>query len=48
MLVTNGVASITYPEAVDGALVWGWIDGQKQRGDEASWLQRFTPRGARS
>ncbi|MFT3764588.1 MAG: YdeI/OmpD-associated family protein [Minicystis sp.] len=43
-----GVASITYPEAVDGALAWGWIDGQKQRGDEASWLQKFTPRGARS
>jgi uncharacterized protein YdeI (YjbR/CyaY-like superfamily) len=41
-------ASITYPEAVEVALAWGWIDGQKQRGDEASWLQRFTPRGARS
>src|SRR6478752_6446972 len=29
-------------------LAWGWIDGQKQRGDEASWLQKFTPRGAKS
>ena len=44
----SGRASITYPEAVDVALAWGWIDGQKQRGDEASWLQRFTPRGAKS
>jgi len=44
----SGVASVTYQEAVEGGLVWGWIDGQKQRGDESSWLQRFTPRGARS
>jgi len=42
------VPSITYAESVDVALSWGWIDGQKQRGDEASWLQRFTPRGAKS
>lgn len=40
--------SISYAEAVEVALTWGWIDGQKQRGDEASWLQKFTPRGARS
>lgn len=44
----SGVPSITYPEAIDVALAWGWIDGQKQRGDEASWLQKFTPRGAKS
>src|ERR1043166_8478299 len=44
----SGAASITYGEAIDVALAWGWIDGQKQRGDEASWLQKFTPRGARS
>jgi len=44
----SGTASITYAEAVDVALAWGWIDGQKQRGDEVSWLQKFTPRGARS
>jgi uncharacterized protein YdeI (YjbR/CyaY-like superfamily) len=43
-----GAASITYAEAIDVALAWGWIDGRKARGDEASWLQRFTPRGARS
>src|ERR1043166_2453170 len=44
----SGAASITYAEAIDVALVWGWIDGQKQRGDELSWLQKFTPRRAKS
>src|ERR1043166_9566988 len=42
----SGTASITYAEAIDVALSWGWIDGQKQRGDELSWLQKFTPRRA--
>jgi len=40
--------SVTYQEALDVALCYGWIDGQKKRGDEASWLQKFTPRGAKS
>lgn len=44
----SGAASITYAEAIDVALAWGWIDGQKRRGDHAWWLQKFTPRGARS
>ena len=44
----SGTVSITYAEAIDVALAWGWIDGQKQRGDEASWLQKYTPRGAKS
>lgn len=44
----SGTVSITYAEAVDVALAWGWIDGQKQRADEASWLQKFTPRRAKS
>lgn len=44
----SGTLSITYAEAVDVALAWGWIDGQKQRGDEASWLQKFTRRGPKS
>jgi uncharacterized protein YdeI (YjbR/CyaY-like superfamily) len=44
----SGAASITYAEAIDVALAWGWIDGQKRSGDEASWLQKFTPRGVRS
>ncbi|MCJ0761851.1 YdeI/OmpD-associated family protein [Variovorax terrae] len=43
-----GPPSLTYPQALDIALCHGWIDGQKQRGDEQGWLQKFTPRGARS
>jgi uncharacterized protein YdeI (YjbR/CyaY-like superfamily) len=40
--------SITYAEALDVALAWGWIDGQKGKLDEVFWLQRFTPRKAKS
>ncbi|HXE44859.1 MAG TPA: YdeI/OmpD-associated family protein [Conexibacter sp.] len=44
----TGVATVTYAEALDVALCFGWIDGQK-RGFDATWfLQRFTPRTARS
>ena len=43
-----GVPSVSYPEAIEAALAWGWIDGQKQRLDEKFWLQKFCPRGARS
>lgn len=42
------VASVTYAEALESALCYGWIDGQKQRFDDAWWLQKFTPRRARS
>ena len=41
-------ASVTYLEAVEIALCWGWIDGQKKGLDERHFLQRFTPRRARS
>lgn len=41
-------ASVTYLEAVEIALCWGWIDGQKKGLDEQYFLQRFTPRRARS
>ena len=41
-------ASVTYQEALDNALCYGWIDGQKKPCDEDSWLQKFTPRRARS
>ena len=41
-------ASVTYAEALEGALAWGWIDGQKGKFDDAWWLQRFTPRKAKS
>ena len=40
--------SVTYPEAVEIALCWGWIDGQKKSFDDQHYLQRFTPRRARS
>lgn len=40
--------SVTYPEAVEIALCWGWIDGQKRALDDQHFLQRFTPRRARS
>jgi uncharacterized protein YdeI (YjbR/CyaY-like superfamily) len=41
-------ATVTYDEAVDIAICFGWIDGQKRGLDERAWLQRFTPRGPRS
>jgi len=44
----SGVRTITYAQALDKALCWGWIDGQAKPFDEQSWLQRFTPRRARS
>jgi uncharacterized protein YdeI (YjbR/CyaY-like superfamily) len=40
--------SVTYSEALDDALAWGWIDGQKGKLDDVWWLQRFTPRTAKS
>ncbi len=40
--------SITYAEAVEIALCWGWIDGRKQGLDDQHFLQRFTPRRPRS
>jgi len=44
----SGLTSATYQEALDVALCYGWIDGQKRPCDERTWLQRFTPRGPRS
>jgi uncharacterized protein YdeI (YjbR/CyaY-like superfamily) len=40
--------SITYAEALEQALCYGWVDGQKKSYDELSWLQKFTPRSAKS
>jgi uncharacterized protein YdeI (YjbR/CyaY-like superfamily) len=40
--------SVTYQEALESALCYGWIDGQKKSDDEDYWLQKFTPRSARS
>ena len=44
----SGIPSITAPEAVEVALCHGWIDGRSNRLDEATYLQRITPRRARS
>ncbi|NUW31597.1 YdeI/OmpD-associated family protein [Nonomuraea sp. SMC257] len=44
----SGIASVSYAEALDVALCFGWIDGQKRTFDAEHWLQRFTPRTARS
>src|SRR5690242_21947797 len=44
----SGIESLTYAEALDIALCYGWIDGQKKSCDDATWLQKFTPRGTRS
>jgi uncharacterized protein YdeI (YjbR/CyaY-like superfamily) len=44
----SGVQSVTYHEAVEAALCYGWIDGQKKGNDDSSWLQKFTPRGPKS
>ncbi len=45
---TAGITSVGYSEALEIALLFGWIDGQKKKLDDRFWLQKFTPRGARS
>ena len=44
----SGITSVTYLEALDVALCYGWIDGQKAAYDGDWFLQRFTPRRAKS
>jgi uncharacterized protein YdeI (YjbR/CyaY-like superfamily) len=44
----SGVPSITITEALDIVLCWGWIDGIRKSVDERSYLQRYTPRRAKS
>jgi uncharacterized protein YdeI (YjbR/CyaY-like superfamily) len=44
----SGVPSITTAQALDVVLCWGWIDGIRKAFDERSFLQRYTPRRARS
>jgi uncharacterized protein YdeI (YjbR/CyaY-like superfamily) len=43
---SSGKPSITWPESVDEALCYGWIDGIRKRVDEESYTIRFTPRRA--
>ncbi|MBM9590838.1 YdeI/OmpD-associated family protein [Leptospira sp. 201903075] len=44
----SGKKTITYDEALDEALCFGWIDSQKKKYDEISWIQKFTPRRPQS
>jgi uncharacterized protein YdeI (YjbR/CyaY-like superfamily) len=44
----SGLASVTITEALDVMLCWGWIDGLRKGFDERSYLQRYTPRRAKS
>jgi uncharacterized protein YdeI (YjbR/CyaY-like superfamily) len=46
--VGSGLKSITPKEAIDVALCWGWIDAIRKGFDDKSYLQRYTPRGAKS
>ena len=41
-------STVSYAEALDSALCYGWIDGQKAAFDDKYWLQKFTPRTAKS
>ena len=45
---SSGVTSITIAQALDVVLCWGWIDGIRKALDDDSYLQRYTPRRARS
>ena len=44
----TGIESVRYPEVLDSALCFGWIDGRREAHDEQFFLQRFTPRRPRS
>jgi uncharacterized protein YdeI (YjbR/CyaY-like superfamily) len=44
----SGIESVSYPEALEIAICYGWIDGQRRKLDDVYFLQRFTPRRRRS
>ncbi len=44
----SGIRSVSHAEALEVALCYGWIDGQRKKSSDEIWLQRFTPRGERS
>ncbi|MDT6982725.1 YdeI family protein [Streptomyces lusitanus] len=44
----SGLGGVDYATALESALCFGWIDGHKRSLDETHWVQRFTPRRARS
>jgi len=43
-----GISSVNYAEALESAICYGWIDGQKASFDDKYWLQKFTQRRAKS
>jgi uncharacterized protein YdeI (YjbR/CyaY-like superfamily) len=45
---SSGIESVHYPDVLESALCFGWIDGRRVGLDERYFLQRFTPRRARS
>jgi uncharacterized protein YdeI (YjbR/CyaY-like superfamily) len=47
-LAKKGVEGLKHPEALEAAIAFGWIDGHRKALDEERYLQRFTPRRARS
>jgi uncharacterized protein YdeI (YjbR/CyaY-like superfamily) len=47
-IAKGGAGTLTYAQALEVALLFGWIDGQKGKLDAAFWLQKFTPRGPKS
>ena len=47
-IAKGATKAVSYAEALDAALTWGWIDSRKQALDADAWLQRFTPRTAKS
>jgi uncharacterized protein YdeI (YjbR/CyaY-like superfamily) len=44
----TGIESVRYPEVLDTAICFGWIDGRREAHDDRYFLQRFTPRRPRS
>jgi len=44
----SGLLSVSYKEALEIALCYGWIDGQKKPDNKEAWLQRFVPRSDKS
>lgn len=44
----SDIKSVTIGEALDLALIWGWIDAIRKSYDDVSYLQRYTPRGKKS
>ncbi|EQA44136.1 bacteriocin-protection protein, YdeI/OmpD-associated family [Leptospira broomii serovar Hurstbridge str. 5399] len=44
----SGIETVTYEEAIEIALCYGWIDSHKKPFDTLHWIQKFSPRGARS